>query len=511
MSLVELARRTGMSTMLLVAAVVVVVLPGCRSGGDRTLPREQVEALIQPDAVLATVTQLTSQEFAGRLSGDAGFDNAALAMAERFAAAGLQPGGGEGYLQHFEIEANRFERTPELALRRGKTPPMALVHGVEFTARGFSGSGTLDAPIVFCGYGISRPEDGYDDYAAVDVKGKVALVFKQGPPWTLDDDGWGRSHEPRPLARTAFEHGAAALILASRPEEEWTLPPYGSVKHGPGTQLEAFPQLHVSRAKAAELFDEDGTMLQLQQAIDKERQPRSRDLDAAAVLQVTTRYELDADGVNVVGILPGNGERAEEHVILGAHLDHIGTHGNLMFPGANDNASGVSVVLAAAEAFATGKVRPRRSVVFILFGGEEQGLIGSKAYAANPALPLDGAVAMLNADCVGDGTQLKLGGGGAHPQLRQLAVDLDAAGAAVVHEDTWYGGGADAQPFFDAGIPTLYFANEGGYQNLHQPTDTPDTLKPALLAATARLLFQTAATIADGQYDPDPRQPPDES
>ncbi len=501
---------TGLSRLLQIAAVAAVVFPGCRSSNGGSLPRERVEELIQPDDVLATVALLAAPEFAGRSPGDAGFEKAALAMAERFEAAGLQPGGGEGYLQHYEMEANHFERAPELSLQIGDGPPSPLEHGVEFTARGFSGSGEVSAPLVFCGYGISRPESGYDDYAGIDVSGKVALVFKQAPPWTLDEEGWGKAHEPRPLAHTAAAHGATAMILVSRPEEEWTLPPYGSVKHGPGEQLESFPQLHVSRERAGQLFADGETMLQLQQAIDKEQKPRSRELNAAAALQVTTEYQPAVDAVNVIGILPGSGKHADEHVILGAHLDHIGTHGDLMFPGANDNASGVAAVLAAAEAFNAGGIRPRRTVVFILFGGEEQGLVGSMAYVADPSLPLDGALAMLNADCVGDGTQLKLGGGGAHPQLRQLAVDLDAAGAKVVHEDTWYGGGADAQPFFDAGIPTLYFANDGGYRNLHQPTDTPATLAPELLAATARLLFQTAAAIADGRYQPEPRQPPAE-
>jgi len=481
----------------------MILWMGCSRGYGARL-EAKVDDLIEPEAPMETVRLLASDEMEGRLAGQAGHERAALAMAERMASLGLRPGAGEGYLHHLSVETNAVPQTPQLAMT-GEAGH-AFLHGEDFVVRGFTGSGDLEAPLVFVGYGLAVP--GWDEYASVDVEGRVVLAFKQPPSWTTEGAEWGDAHLPRPKSRAAAERGAVGLLLVTAPHAEWQQPPIGSVLHGPGEQLLGFPQMQVTQEAANLLLQGNGaTVAQLQQRIDEARAPSSFEVPASVRIKVTAEYAAEADTANVVGILPGCGDG---HVILGAHLDHVGRQGEVLFPGANDNASGSAVVMAAAEAFVRSGIRPQRSVVFVLFTAEEQGKQGAEAYVADPALPLDDAVAMINVDCAAVGDSLKLGGGGASPQLHALARAIDGRTTQVTLEDTWYGGGADAQAFFDAGIPTLYVANTDGYEHLHQPTDRPETLNPDLLAAAARLTFLTAAAVADGRYEGrEPRQPPE--
>ncbi len=463
-------------------------------------PAEQV---ITPEALLETVGFLASPELEGRLSGSEGYRRAAAWAADRMQALGLEPAGDGDYLQRFRLELNEIERC-QLELPGWDGEP--LVQGVDYSCRGFTGSGRFQAPVVFAGYGMSEPERGYDDYAELDARGKIVLAFKQAPAWSPDDQGWGEVHMPRPKAHTAVQHGALALLVTKRPDIEWRGRPIGSVMHGPGTKLLGVPQLEISPELAAWLVRDLGAdPAGLQALIDEGRSPSSQPLQAMAHVDVQAWYEAEAPAANVVGLLRGTDPALrDEVVVVGAHLDHVGIQGDVVYPGANDNASGSAAVLALAEALVRSPEPPARSVLFVLYAAEESGLQGATHVATNPPVPLDDVVAVLNMDCIGYGSgTLKLGGGEASPKLWELARSLDSEGITV--EATWYGGGADAQPWFDAGLPTLYFATEDSYTHLHAPSDTADTLDPVLYTAVVRLAGRTAAAVAGGGYEREAR------
>ena len=205
--------------------------------------------------------------------------------------------------------------------------------------------------------------------------------------------------------------------------------------------------------------------------------------------------------MNVVGRIEGaDPALRDQFLVIGAHLDHVGSQGGIYFPGANDNASGAAAVVAIAEAFARGGPPPKRSVLFVLFSSEESGLDGSKRFVEHPPVPLERIVAYFNLDCVGHGDSIQVGSGKTSPKLWQLARDLDARGARLTVEETWGGGGADATPFAEKKIPTLYFASKFSYTHLHLPSDQPATLNPRLYEALARLVYRTAWTVAEGGY-----------
>ncbi len=489
--------------MLRFALLATIALsPSAATAGPERAPDA-----ISSDALMETVEWLVAPERRGRLAGDGGYQAAAEEMARRFEALGLQPGGTDGFLRPAAMECNDLLAAPELARigPDGQTVPWTL--GEDFVARGFTGSGEVTAPVVFAGYGLVDGK-GWDDYEGLDVEGKVVLAFKQAPAWTVEG-GWGEIHYPRPKAQTARERGAVGLLLVSNPRANHVQPLIGSTMHGPGAQAEDLPQLQITGEVADALLAGSGwTVEALQKVIDDDRAPSPLSLATRVRLAVQARYRSPCEVPNVVAILPGSDpSRAGEHVIVGAHLDHVGQQGDLLYPGANDNASGSAAVLGVAGALAKRTRPPARSVVFVLFAGEEQGLAGSEAYVADPSLPLQGGVAMLNADGVGTGEGMRIGGGGASPVLHALARELDAAADAISLENTWYGGGADAQPFFDAGLPTLYFAADKGWTHLHQPSDTLDKIDPLLLTRATRLMYQVTAAIADGGYDREERQP----
>ena len=205
--------------------------------------------------------------------------------------------------------------------------------------------------------------------------------------------------------------------------------------------------------------------------------------------------------MNVVGMIEGTDpELKKEYLVLGAHLDHVGSQAGLLFPGANDNASGSAAVLELAKAFQLSKLKPKRSLLFVLFASEEQGMFGSKYFVNNLKINPNKIIAMFNFDCVGYGDSIQIGNGKSSPELWNIARKLDRENSNLMVSNTWRGGGADATAFHEKGIPCLYFISKYSYDHLHQPTDTPETLNPELFEKIVRLCYLTARVVADGNY-----------
>ncbi|MGQ9851948.1 MAG: M28 family peptidase [Candidatus Oleimicrobiaceae bacterium] len=467
-----------------------------------SLPGREGQGLIGADLLMGIVRDLCRPELDGRLPGSKGYDAAVRYAADWFSRLGVRPAGDDGFFHYLEVEYNEILAAPRLTVldQRGRVV-RGCVLGKDFVARGFSGTGTVTAPVVFCGYGLSCPEHGYDDYEGVDVRGKVVLAFKQAPPWQPTGADWGERALPRPKAQTARCHGARAVLLVSCPNSPPVQKPIGSVMHGPGAQPD-LPQLHLDVAVADQMLAEaDVTLAQLQAAIDSTRRPQSLPLPGKVRLQVRARYAQKRPTMNVVALLPGSDSLlSKEYVLIGAHLDHVGRQSpSVYFPGANDNASGSAAVMAIAKAFVEAPSPPRRSVVFALFASEEQGMLGAEAYASRPPFPLGQTVAVLNLDCIGTGDSIQVYGGADFPALFAVAQEQDRRHTRLLSARTGSGGGADAGPFHRRGVPNLYFTTSNGYQHLHLPSDTPETLRPDLFAAAAQLAYRTARALANGE------------
>ena len=228
---------------------------------------QSINAQITSVALLKTNAFLASKELAGRLPGSEGYLKAAKFMERNFADMKLKGIEKNNYYQKLKVEYNEILAPEHLAvLNNGKISEYKL--GTDYVYRGFTGSGKLKASVVFCGYGLSQPELGYDDYSGIDVKGKVAIVFRYNPKWNISNKSFALGN-PREKAIVAAKHGAIGILFVSFPNDAEPQKPLGSMIHGDGEQMQNFPEVHIELYVADNLFLGSGaTLKELQTKID---------------------------------------------------------------------------------------------------------------------------------------------------------------------------------------------------------------------------------------------------
>jgi aminopeptidase YwaD len=451
---------------------------------------------INKNELYKTIQYLASKELAGRMAGSKGYSKAAAFIAGEFNKLNLKPAGDDKYFQKLKVEYNEILAPEHFSvIMNGKTVQYKL--GSDYVYRGFTGAGKLTAPVVFCGYGIDQPELGYNDYNDVDVKDKVVMVFRYNPIWKLNGKPL-LNDNPREKAIVAAIHGAIGILFVSFPNDPDPQKPIGSVINGKGEQMLNFPEIHIGLNVASDLFNGTShTLNELQTLIDSTKKPFPLSLNNQVNLEVHTKYQKEREVVNVIGIIEGTDPVLKDSfLVLGAHLDHVGSQaGKIFFPGANDNASGCAALLQIARTFAQSKDKPKCSIAFVFFASEEQGLNGSKYFVSHLPPLIHHVQYMFNFDCIGYGDSIQVYGGKSFPVLWNIVKEIDNKNDKLLVAETGEGGGADADPFFRKGIKTLYFVSTNSYKHLHQITDTPETINKDLLAAIAKLGYKTAQYI----------------
>ena len=466
--------------------------------------------------LLDQVKILTAPETEGRGSGTAGADRAARHIAAVFQGAGLAPGGDAGsYLQAFSVPTGvRLGAANSLAV----IAPVArsLTVARDFLPLAVSTDGSETGDVAFAGYGITAPDLGYDDYAGLDVRGKVVLVLSQEPR-PADPSSPFRQPTAYHYSQgshkviNAREHGARAIIIAAHPGVGTdALPELAGVSQPLGIVA-----VGVTRAGADALLSPAGMRLaELSESIDRSLAPRSLSLPGTRVRLEVSLVRDRAIAANVVGVLPGADARlAHEAIVIGAHYDHLGRGGEgsrapdqagTVHPGADDNASGTAAVMGLARAFASAPRAPR-TLVFVAFAGEEMGLLGSTHFVRAPPLGSVRPVLMVNLDMVGrlrDGV-VYVGGVDSGDNLRAWITDA-ARGLALTPElrgDPF--GPSDHIAFYAAGVPVVFLFT-GAHGDYHRPSDTWDKLNPQGLelvtAFTARIVAAAAGATAAPAY-----------
>jgi len=450
--------------------------------------------------LLAGITTLSADAWQGRRAGTAGADRAADWIAAQFQAAGLEPGGDAGYDQRFVFidgaklgEANRLTAAGRRYRVTKDFQPLAL-----------STRGEAAGPIVFAGYGIVAPDLSYDDYAGLDVRGKVVLVLRHGPRWGTGDSPWERFLGLRRKALTAHRQGAAALLITTGPETPTgdELVPF-SIDAALGDA--GLPVLSIKRDVAKHLFYGSGRSLSAaQQRIDETGKPASMRLAMSASLEADV-HPTRAVTQNVIGVMRVPG--AEESLVIGAHYDHLGRGGpgsmsedDSVHHGADDNASGTAALIELARSLAPRTRSLKRNIVFIAFGAEEFGLLGSAHFVKHPTFPLDTAVAMANLDMIGRLGPNALGvfGVGTSPVWRDFVETANEnLGLPLTLHDTGYGP-SDHASFFAAGKPVLFFFT-GLHSDYHRPTDTADKIDVVGVGRIVSLAEQLLAALATSE------------
>lgn len=451
---------------------------------------------------------LASEEFEGRGSGTAGNEAAARYIAERFAEQRLKPIGtaryhdlqapmdGSGYFQPFRVyvgaevgKANRLE-----AEVNGKRLTFKLRE--HFLPEAVATTGSAKGELVFVGYGIHSSLAGHEDYAGIDVKGKVVIALEGTPPVTEGPNLLRAYQSARAKARTAKEQGAVALLLVEKQDA-----PLPTMLAGRGTDA-GIPVVTMHRQAAQRLFAACGVSLD-----DLWKNPSSRPLGRASVLvqtEVTQRYGATA---NIIGMVEGTDPQLKnEYIVIGAHMDHLGwgLQGGSMYAGnlpalhygADDNASGTAALLELAQYFAANPTK--RSLIFMAFSGEEMGLLGSAYYTNRPIVPLENTIAMLNMDMIGRlrNDQLTISGVDTSPVWRPLLEELNReAGFNLSLSGSGFGA-SDHSSFFAKRIPVLFFFT-GMHREYHTPADKPETINAPGTAKVARLVADVTEQIAN--------------
>lgn len=358
------------------------------------------------------VETLAGPEFEGRLTGSPGHARAAAYAAGRFRAYGLKPAGTEGYLQPvtFVVQKVDAARSSVALVAGAETRALEVGPDIILGSR-IPQLPTVEAPLAFIGYGLHLPEIGVDDFAGQDLRGKIAVYMNGGPG---EISAALKSHSRGTQTwRAAQAAGAVGLISLSSPktaEVPWARTIENSIQPGmypadPTLQEAGAPKFSASfnPATAEKLFARSGhSFAEVVALADAAKPMAGFDLkvglkaNVAAIVSETTSQ-------NVVARLPGSDPRlAAEHVVITAHIDHLGLNetgkGPAYYPGAMDNASGVASVLEVARQMASARVKPKRSVLFVLVTAEEKGLLGSKYFAERPTVPRGSVVANLNMD-----------------------------------------------------------------------------------------------------------------
>lgn len=386
--------------------------PGIHPATPAWIATEQ----IAEDAWLGHVKVLAGDDLKGRKTGTPEFLQAVTYVEGQFRSIGLKPAGVDGYRQPVGFRSALVDvdhSTFELAQQNGSTAPLKI--GSEVTlSPNQEGSVTIAAPAVFAGHGLVVPELGVDDLKGLDLHGKIAVIFGGAP---------AAVHGPlKAYFRTTAirwqalkKAGAVGVVTIPEPRPQQAGPGRGPGGFGAGRPIEqlADPDLNplegaqinatVPFAAAAALFNGAPHSLDELTALSKDGGllptfPLSFSVRANTVTQVLSKYEAP----NVVGVLPGSDSKLKnEYLVLTAHLDHLGVgrpvNGDSIYHGAMDNASGIASLIETAKALAAGP-RPKRSIVFIAFTGEEEGELGSQFYAHYPTIPRAHIIAALNMD-----------------------------------------------------------------------------------------------------------------
>src|SRR5208282_836361 len=460
------------------------------------------------------IKTLTQPKMEGRGEGSKGLVRAEHVIADRYKSVGLEPGGQKGFLEAFTVTTGaKLKGKNHLVVQNGEAKVETKLNQ-DYVPFSFSSSGAASGPMVFAGYGATAEEFGYDDYAGIDVKDKIAVVLRFEPNgFAVKSGNQGLTTHAQFITKAinARNHGAKGLILVNGKlgdGEEDLLTRFGSV-NGPENVGILFAQ--VKNTVAEEWFRAAGKSLKdVQEQINAGTKPASFAFPETLHGSLAVGIENTRATVNnALAYLPG---KTDEYVILGAHYDHLG-RGNFdslapsqigqIHPGADDNASGTAGLLELARLLAPLKGQLQRGILFASFAGEELGLLGSAAWVKDPTRPLDKAVAMLNMDMIGriKDHKVYIGGVGTGSTLKAAVEEAQAnSGFKIEYSPGGYSS-SDHTSFVAKKIPVLFFFS-GLHSDYHKPSDTWEKIDPV---SATRLLAVVAATgeqLADAEERP---------
>ena len=495
---------------------------------------------IRREELRADLFFLASDAMRGRLTNTPEYDLTAEWIASRFARLGLQKldGTGDTFFQRFDLVTAKLGETNKLSFGTVDNRRSAKFNE-EFYPLNFSTSGDVKGKVVFTGYGVTAPEYDWDDYKGRDVKGSIVMVFDGDPDANnpkSDFDGLVTSEYAyaRKKAFIAQEHGATALLVVGRVLPNYwpkTTPRIDRFQLATDTDHIRIPVLQITASLAEHLLNLNSLDALKKQADSRAGQvflPSNIPVELAASLSHTTVPDR-----NLIAKIEGSDPVLKnEAVIVSAHYDHDGADGARVFNGADDNGSGTVAVLEIAQAYmnaAKAGQRPKRTVIFAIWGSEERGLLGSWAWVAHPLWPLDKTAASINMDMIGRNEEVPEGGG---PRFNGLKPQTAASNANTVNIMGYsfnpeltdmvktanketdltlkmeYDNNrsnlvrrSDQWPFLQYRVPSVFF-HTGLHPDYHTTGDRPERIEYPKMERIVKLVYQSSWDVANSPKRP---------
>lgn len=438
------------------------------------------------------ITYLSSEELAGRKSGEPGDSLAAVFIREQFVKSGLKPLYQNGF-QYFKLVTS---------VETGQDNHLSFHYKdytlhTDFLPYSFSANKTVEASVVFAGYGFSISSDSisWNDYMQSGVKGKWVLILKGDPEIDRPDSKFAPFSEERSKVLTAQDNGAAGVFLVAGPKFSEKDELQG-VFYDKNSSTYSIPVVQMNRKTADELLSQSGkTIEELENILNTTRAPYTFPVN----VQVKARTEVvqkTAVTRNVVALLEGvDPVLKHEYVVIGAHYDHLGKGGPgsgsraidtlATHFGADDNASGVALMIELANRLVS-QGNNRRSYIFAAFGAEEMGLIGSTMFTSDPPVGIQTVKAMFNFDMVGrlDAASKTLSIGGSQTSIETEDILERLNNGFSLNLSPEGSGPSDHAAFYMQDIP-VFFVSTGAHGDYHTPGDTPEKINYGGISAIA--------------------------
>lgn len=447
---------------------------------------ESGKSKITADEVLAHIKYLASDELGGRFPGTKGDSLTEDYIIKQFKSYKLKPAGENGYKQNFNFVSEvKLGENNFFSITSGSGKQEYTVE-VDFRPMGYSSVGAAEGELVFAGYGINAPEQNYNDFKDIDLKGKIAVVLKNSPGYNNPHDNpFAQYENPRRKANMVKEAGAIGLIIIAGPghgEDE-----LGRLRVS--TDKIEIPVIGAMRSVFDKLFAENSKDLaKIQADIDSLKTPNSFVFAGAKARIQTDLIFITAYTNNLIGMIEGSDPVLKnETIVIGAHMDHLGDglkygslydkHEPAIHNGADDNASGTSGIMELAEYFASKKKELKRSLLFMAFSAEEAGLIGSAYFTKSELFKKMNIVSMINLDMIGRlaDNKLTVGGTGTSSIWDKMLDSLNGISNFNLTKNADGFGPSDHSSFYGKEVPVLFFFTSL-HSDYHRPTDDWDKI-----------------------------------
>jgi hypothetical protein len=435
----------------------------------------------------------------GRKSGETSGQRAEEFIAKKFQELGLKPGAEDGiYFQKFTFPMTHFPNVGGLRLIDDEKTAREYRYGDDYCFYPVSGSGHIKAEVVFIGYGISRPDKGLDEYKDLDVEGKILLCLSGAPGG--EREKWDRDWTDYSKADQAIKHNALGLLIFDPGDKGQILPRFRIWSFNVKYLKRGLVFAKVGKQVMDDLLKPSGNSFDiLKNKIDETLASKSLRTGKKMELWSEPVIDSEREAANVIGKIPGSDPKLDkEIVIISGHYDGGGKDPDgVIYNGANDNASGIGVLLEIARVMMENRVKLKRSILFIGWGAEEQGASGSKYFLDHPPVPLGKIASAFVLDCVGLGKgQFWLFGAGhfvkAYEEIKKN-IDPTLFDGFQPREE----GGSDQYFFQQKEVPSFFAHNIRESSREHTPQDDIELLNPNALKKAAQLIYEAALYMAN--------------